>query len=57
MIVLLALAVPLMVIFFALWVGVPTWLVLRHPDERPKAAAVYIIRGLSELRGDHRHAA
>jgi hypothetical protein len=57
MIVLLALAVPLMVIFFALWVGVPTWPVLRHPDERPKAAAVYIIRGLSELRGDHRHAA
>jgi hypothetical protein len=35
---LLALNVPLMIIFFGLWVGVPAWLVLRHPDEGPAAA-------------------
>jgi hypothetical protein len=30
--------VPLMILFFALWVGVPTWLVVRHPDTGPQAA-------------------
>jgi hypothetical protein len=34
MLVLLALNVPLMIIFFGLWVGVPIWLVLRRPDNR-----------------------
>ena len=29
------LAIP----FAALWVGVPAWLVLRHPDTGPKPAA------------------
>ncbi|HEV3382080.1 MAG TPA: hypothetical protein VG142_14025 [Trebonia sp.] len=28
--------IPLMVLAFALWVGVPMWLVLRHPDEHPR---------------------
>jgi hypothetical protein len=28
--------VPLMALAFALWVGVPLWLVLRHPDVHPK---------------------
>jgi hypothetical protein len=27
--------VSLMVLFFALWVGVSIWLVLRHPDAEP----------------------
>jgi hypothetical protein len=57
MIVLLALAVPLMVIFFGLWVGVPTWLVLRHPDERRPAPRTWVVRMLPERHGDHRHAA
>jgi hypothetical protein len=26
--------VLLMVVFFALWTGVPAWLVLTHPDAR-----------------------
>jgi hypothetical protein len=27
---------PLMIIAFGLWVGVPLWLVLRHPERDPK---------------------
>ena len=26
---------PLAVAFFAIWVGVPMWLILRHPDRGP----------------------
>ena len=29
--------IPLMVLFFALWVGIPLWLVNRHPDTGPQA--------------------
>ena len=35
----LLLNIPLMVLFFALWVGVPMWLVLKHPDTGPALAA------------------
>jgi hypothetical protein len=28
--------IPLMVVAFGLWVGVPLWLVLRHPERNPK---------------------
>jgi hypothetical protein len=28
--------ISLMALAFALWVGVPLWLVLRHPDVSPK---------------------
>jgi hypothetical protein len=38
--------VPLMVTFFALWVGIPTWLVLKHPDRKPTLAAAPAIRML-----------
>jgi hypothetical protein len=31
--------IPLMVLFFALWAGIPLWLVARHPDTGPQAAA------------------
>ena len=34
----LLLNIPLMVMFFALWVGVPMWLVLKHPDTGPAFA-------------------
>jgi hypothetical protein len=27
--------IPLMVLAFSLWVGVPMWMVLRHPDRHP----------------------
>jgi hypothetical protein len=30
--------IPLMVLFFALWVGIPAWLVVRHPDSGPQSA-------------------
>ena len=29
--------IPLMVLFFALWAGIPVWLVTRHPDTGPQA--------------------
>ena len=29
---------PLAVAFFAIWVGVPMWLILRHPDRGPAPA-------------------
>jgi hypothetical protein len=28
--------IPLMVLAFALWVGVPMWMVLRRPDRDPR---------------------
>lgn len=28
--------IPLMATAFALWVGIPMWLVLRHPDKDPR---------------------
>ena len=30
---------PLMVLFLALWAGIPLWLVRRHPDTKPALAA------------------
>ena len=27
--------VPLMILAFGIWTGVPLWLVLRHPDRHP----------------------
>ncbi len=45
---LLLMNIPLMVLFVALWVGIPTWLVLRHPDQKPKTAvAVPAVRTLT----------
>ena len=37
--------VPLMVLFVALWVGIPTWLVLKHPDKKPVPAVAPALRG------------
>ena len=39
--------VPLMVLFVALWVGIPTWLVLKHPDKKPTLAAAPAVRNLT----------
>jgi hypothetical protein len=30
--------VPLAVLFFAAWSGIPMWMVLRHPDRHPESA-------------------
>jgi hypothetical protein len=30
--------IPLMIVFVALWVGIPAWLVVRHPDTGPQSA-------------------
>jgi hypothetical protein len=39
--------VPLMILFFALSVGVPMWLVLKHPDTKPTLAAAPAVRTLT----------
>jgi hypothetical protein len=36
-----------MVLFVALWVGIPTWLVLKHPDEKPVPAVAPAVRNLT----------
>jgi hypothetical protein len=50
--------IPLMVLFFALWVGVPVWLVLRRSDNKPVAAETaaisYLPAALREDLGDWR---
>lgn len=38
--------IPLMVLFFALWVGIPVWLVRRHPDRKPTLAAAPAVKTL-----------
>jgi hypothetical protein len=35
----LLLNIPLMVLFVALWVGIPLWLMRKHPDAKPALAA------------------
>ena len=35
----LLLNIPLMVLFVALWVGIPLWLVRKRPDPKPALAA------------------
>ena len=42
--------VPLMVLFVALWVGIPTWLVLRRPDRKPEVPAAPAVRTLPARR-------
>ena len=35
----LLLNIPLMILFLALWTGIPLWLVRKHPDAKPTLAA------------------
>ena len=56
----LLLNVPLMVLFVALWVGVPMWLVLKHPDTGPALAAASAVTQLPARQhadADYRRAA
>ena len=56
----LLLNVPLMVLVFALWTGVPMWLVLKHPDTGPAPAAAPAVTRLPVRRredDDRRRAA
>jgi len=46
----LLLNIPLMVLFFALWVGVPMWLVLKRPDTGPALAAAPAVTHLPVRR-------
>ena len=46
----LLLNIPLMVLFFALWVGIPVWLVRRHPDRKLTLAAAPAVKTLPALR-------
>jgi hypothetical protein len=48
--------IPLVVLALALWVGVPMWIVLRHPDRRPpetRTVPVYL-RERAAARGGYR---
>ena len=52
--------IPLMVLFVALCVGIPLWLVLRRPDRKPALAVAPAVTRLSaRAREDagHRRAA
>jgi hypothetical protein len=57
MLVLLALNVPLMVLFFGLWVGIPVWLVAKHRDQEPTLTPAPAVRTmLSPRAGQAEHA-
>jgi hypothetical protein len=51
--------IPLMVLFFALWAGIPLWLVTRHPDTGPQAAQLPAVAYLPAPQDDpgYQHAA
>jgi hypothetical protein len=56
----LLLNIPLAVLFFALWVGIPMWLVLKHPDTGATLAAAPAVTRLPARRhedDDYRRAA
>ena len=56
----LLLNIPLAILFFALWVGVPLWLVLKHPDTGPTPAAAPAVTRLpvrDHQDADYRRAA
>jgi hypothetical protein len=46
--------VALMVPFVALWVGIPTWLILKHPDRNPTPAATPAVRNFTYQPGPRR---
>jgi hypothetical protein len=49
----LLLNIPLAALFFALWVGIPLWMVIKHPDTGPAPASPQE-RALTRLPERHR---
>jgi hypothetical protein len=52
--------IPLVVLFVAIWVGIPTWLVLRRPDAKPELSPAPAVRTVPVVRhedGVYRRAA
>jgi hypothetical protein len=47
---LLWLNILLMTVFFGLCVGIPTWLILKHPDRGPRITAAPAVRRMPEPR-------
>ena len=43
---------PLIVLFVALWAGIPLWLVTRHPDTGPQTAQVPALAYLPAQQDD-----
>jgi hypothetical protein len=46
--------IPLMALAFALWVGIPMWMVLRHPDKDPRETRLvpaYLRQQMAERAG------
>jgi hypothetical protein len=46
----LLLNIPLAILFFSLWVGIPLWLVYKHPDTGPAQAGA---SGVTRLPARH----
>jgi hypothetical protein len=46
--------VPLMIAAFGLWVGVPLWMVLRHPERSPKESRSVPAYALVQWRTAHK---
>jgi hypothetical protein len=44
--------VPLAVLFFAAWSGIPLWMVLRHPDRRDEPAIHVPAEGIQAAPAD-----
>lgn len=42
----------LMAVFFGLWVGIPTWLILKRPDRKPTLAAEPAVRQVPRPRAE-----
>jgi hypothetical protein len=56
----LLLNIPLMILFFAMMVGIPMWLVRKHPDTKPTrvaAPAVMRLPAREHVDADYRRAA
>jgi hypothetical protein len=50
----LAINIPLALVFFGLWTGIPLWLIVKHPDRDPaEARAVPAYRRAHQARAHH----
>lgn len=49
--------IPLMAVFFGLWVGIPLWMVVKHPDTGPEPAAAPTATAVRARHAGHAEAA